>query len=102
MCHLARSGCLREADQGSSSSRSVFVDEPKWLKCTEADNSDNYVLVVGGSSGATLDTVEVVSLSPTSNPVPNCTRVLGNFPTAIMRAVGTRFGKLNNEMQATD
>ena len=36
----------------------------------------------------------MVSPNPTSNPVPNCMKVLGNFPANIMMAVGTTFSKL--------
>ena len=62
-----------------------------------------YILVVGGEDrGGQLDTVEVVSPYPTSNPVRNCMKGLGNFPANIMMAVGTTFGKLNRAIQAAE
>ena len=55
----------------------------------------NFALIIGGYSDGNLDTVEVVSPDPISNPVPDCMKVLGNFPKKIRGAVGTTFGKLN-------
>ena len=56
----------------------------------------NFALIIGGpDANGNLDTVEVVSPDPISNPVPDCMKVLGNFPKKIRAAVGTTFGKLN-------
>ena len=38
--------------------------------------------------------MEVVSPDPISNPVPDCLKVLKNFPKTIRDATGTTFGKL--------
>ena len=71
-----------------------------WYGCVKVDS---YILVVGGEdSGGQLDTVEVVSPNPTSNPVPNGMNVLGNFPANIMMAVGTTFSKLKRVIKAAE
>ena len=51
----------------------------------------DYTLIIGGSGGGILNTVEVVGQDTTS-PVPDCMKNLGNFPTRIIGAVGTTFG----------
>ena len=56
----------------------------------------DFILTVGGhGSGGTVDTVEVVSPDADSNPVPECIKTLGNFPTTIDDGVATTFGKFN-------
>ena len=58
----------------------------------------DFILVVGGYSGSgRLDTVEVASPDPISNPVRDCFENMGNFPQQINGAVGTTFGKLNGK-----
>ena len=55
----------------------------------------DFILIVGGyGTAGRLDTVEVVSPDPVSNPVSLCTRTLRNFPTALSEGpVGTTFSK---------
>ena len=43
-----------------------------------------------------MDTVEVVSADPISNPVPECMKNISSFPVRIRYAVGTTFGALEN------
>ena len=57
-------------------------------------NIPEYTIFIGGKTGSRLDTVEVVSPDPISNPVPDCLKVLNNFPKTIRDATGTTFGKL--------
>jgi hypothetical protein len=47
------------------------------------------ILVVGGSESSL---VEVVSLDPETNPVPNCLSDLNPFPTTVYRAAGAVLG----------
>ena len=54
-------------------------------------------LLIGGYNGnRKLDTVEVVSADPISNPVPECMKNISSFPVEISSAVGTTFGALEN------
>ena len=57
-----------------------------------------YTLIIGGyQSGNYLDTVEVVSADPISNPVPECMKNISSFPVRIRWAVGTTFGALEDK-----
>jgi hypothetical protein len=49
---------------------------------------------VGGYSAASgySSLVEVVSLDPEINPVPNCLEELNSFPTAVTKAAGAVLG----------
>ena len=55
-----------------------------------------YTLLIGGWTNRRLDTVEVVSADPVSNPVPECMKNISSFPVRIRYAVGTTFGALEN------
>ena len=56
-----------------------------------------FTLIIGGHKGnGNLDTVEVVSADPISNPVPECMKNIRSFPMGIRWAVGTTFGTLEN------
>ena len=50
----------------------------------------DYTLIVAGS----VDTVELISPDPISNPIPNCKKNLGSFLLTLDKAVGTTFGKM--------
>jgi hypothetical protein len=52
-----------------------------------------FLLVVGGvaDSGAS-SVVEVVSLDPETNPVPNCLEELNSFPTILSQGAGAVLG----------
>jgi hypothetical protein len=52
-----------------------------------------YLLVVGGSPKYSL--VEVVSLDPETNPVPNCLVELNSFPTTVEGGAGAMLGEGN-------
>ena len=52
-----------------------------------------YALIMGGDQ----ETIDMVSPDPTSNPVPDCMKALGNFPKQLCCNVGTTFGKFNAE-----
>ena len=55
-----------------------------------------YALVIAGHDlNIAIDTVEVVSPDPISNPVLDSMKGLRSFPTSIHGSVGTTFGKLN-------
>ena len=57
-----------------------------------------YALVIAGydiTRNIAIDTVEVVSPDPISNPVLDSMKGLSSFPTSIHGSVGTTFGKLN-------
>ena len=64
------------------------------LKCLYNTFPD-YSLLIGGSytESDKADTVEVAGLNPNHNIVPECLKVLNNFPTKIAGAVGTAFGE---------
>ena len=100
--HHGACGTYTGGDSNLGQDKSPDLAE-NWYGCvkcgSEVDNSDSYILVVGGNDGGgLLDTVEVVSPNPTLNPVPACMNVLGNFPTQIIGAVGTTFGKLKRAL----
>ena len=50
----------------------------------------DWVMAVGGfgSGVGRLDTVELISLDPVSNPVPECLRSLAAFPEAVLSPAG--------------
>jgi hypothetical protein len=52
-----------------------------------------YIQVVGGVPSSSL--VEVVSLDPETNPVPNCLAALNSFPTIVVEGVGAVLGAGN-------
>ena len=45
-------------------------------------------MVIGGYNGSQLDDVELVSIDPTLNPVPECLTQLNPLPAPIEGAVG--------------
>ena len=53
----------------------------------------DYLLVVGGHDGGSLDTVEWLSLDAANNPLPEKLRTPSRFPTKIYSAVGTTLGE---------
>ena len=102
--HHGACGTYTGGDSNLGQDKGADLAGSNWYSCvkceSEDDNSDSYILVVGGNEGGQgfLDTVEVVSPNPTSNPIPACINVLGNFPTQIQEAVGTTFGKLKRAL----
>ena len=59
----------------------------------------DFILIVGGEAiGRTLlKTVTVASPDPVGQPVPDCKKVLGNFPEGIYGSVGTSIGELKGD-----
>ena len=56
-------------------------------------SSGEFLIVIGGYQNASyLDDVELVSLNPTLNPVPDCLSNLNSLPFPLAGAAGTADG----------